>query len=87
MSVTTGAGWDIVPTTKVEVAYSAVMVLIGTVLYITILGSVTSVIGNMNLINSKKLAQLDAVFGMQPRSHICVCNAHCLAGHCLPFQI
>jgi hypothetical protein len=61
VSVVTGAGWDIIPATSTEVAFSSIMILTGTVLYITILGSVTSIVSNLNQAKSRKMAQLDAV--------------------------
>ena len=39
----------------------SVTIIFGTVLYITILGSVTSIVSNMNIAKSKKMAQLNAV--------------------------
>jgi hyperpolarization activated cyclic nucleotide-gated potassium channel 2 len=61
VSVVTGAGWDIIPATPPEVAYSSVMIIVGTIFYITILGSVTSIVSNINVDRSKKMSQLDAV--------------------------
>jgi hyperpolarization activated cyclic nucleotide-gated potassium channel 2 len=55
ISVVTGAGWDIIPATGVEVFYSSVTIIFGTVLYITILGSVTSIVSNLNIAKSKKV--------------------------------
>lgn len=61
LSVTTGAGWDIIPATIPEIAYSSVMILVGTFVYITILGALTSIISNFNVAQQQKMAQLDAV--------------------------
>jgi hypothetical protein len=61
ISVTTGVGWDIIPATSLEVAFSSVMILCGMILYITILGSVTSIVSNIGHAKSIKMARLDAV--------------------------
>jgi hypothetical protein len=61
ISVVTGIGWDIVPATGIEVAFSSIMIIAGTVLYITILGSVTSIVSNINQANHKKRARLEAI--------------------------
>jgi hypothetical protein len=50
-----GTGWDIIPATGIEVAFSSIMILTGTVLYITILGSVTSIVSNLNQAKSRKM--------------------------------
>jgi hypothetical protein len=36
-------------------------IIFGTIVYITILGSVTSIVSNINVAQQQKLAQLDAV--------------------------
>jgi CRP-like cAMP-binding protein len=61
VSVVTGTGWDIIPATGPEVAYSSVMIVVGTIFYITILGSVTSIVSNISNVKHKKMSQLDAV--------------------------
>jgi len=61
VSVVTGVGWDIIPTTGPEIAYSSLMIVLGTVIYITILSSVTSIVSNFNSANSRKMIQMQSV--------------------------
>ena len=58
VSVVAGIGWDIIPTTEVEIGYSSVVIVLGTVIYIIILSSVTSIVANFNSTNAKKSEQV-----------------------------
>jgi hypothetical protein len=46
--VTTGIGWDIVPSTVLEVGFTTIMIIWGMLMYVTIIGGVTSIVSNMN---------------------------------------
>jgi len=61
ISVTMGAGWDVIPGTRIEVGFSSVMITVGALLYITLLGSVTTIVANLNAEKTKQNAQLEAV--------------------------
>jgi len=61
VSVTMGCGWDIIPGTKIEVAFSSLMIMVGAMLYITLLGTVTTIVSNLNAEQSKRIGQLESV--------------------------
>jgi hypothetical protein len=67
ISVTTGVGWDVIPATEVEVAFSAIMILCGMALYISILGSITSIFANFNQAKALKMVRT-APHNRAPRS-------------------
>ena len=46
LSVTIGVGWDIIPGTQMQVVFSSLMIIIGSMWYITIIGTVTSICVN-----------------------------------------
>ena len=48
VTATTGIGYDIIPTTSVEVAFTWVMVFVGLVVYSLVLGSAASALQNIN---------------------------------------
>ena len=57
----TGTGWDIVPATDAEVAYSSVMIIIGTGTYITILSSVTSIVSQFGIAKNKRMQKFERI--------------------------
>jgi CRP-like cAMP-binding protein len=46
--VTTGIGWDVEPFTSLEVVFTTLMIIWGMLMYVTIIGFVTSIVSNMN---------------------------------------
>jgi hypothetical protein len=61
ISVTTGTGWDIAPGTPVEVAFTTLMIIVGTLLNVLIIGGVTSIVSNIGHSKRAKRDQLDKI--------------------------
>jgi len=59
---TTGVGWDIIPTTPLEVAFTSVMIVIGVMMSVTIIGSVTSTLQNINSAQQVKRQKMERIF-------------------------
>jgi len=70
LSATIGVGWDIIPGTQVQVGFSAVMIMIGSMWYITIIGTVTTLLSSFSAANSKKVAQLETVMAFLKRQMV-----------------
>jgi hypothetical protein len=62
ISVTTGIGWDVVPYSPIEVYFSSSMIITGTVMYVTIIGGVTSVVSDINSQQAAKRQQMENTF-------------------------
>lgn len=61
VSVTMGVGWDIIPGTKAQVAFSSIFIVIGALIYITLLGTVTTIVANFNAEHTRRLAKLESL--------------------------
>ena len=61
VSVVTGTGWDIIPATDTEVAFSSIMIFIGTATYVTILSSVTSIVTNLGSAKNKRMEKFERI--------------------------
>lgn len=61
ISVTMGVGWDIIPGTKVQVAFSSAFIVIGAFMYITLLGTVTTIVANFNAEKTRRINQLESL--------------------------
>jgi len=59
---TTGVGWDIIPTTPLEVAFTSIMIVIGVMMSVTIIGSVTSTLQNLNSAQQMKRQKMERIF-------------------------
>jgi len=59
---TTGVGWDIIPTTPLEVAFTSIMIVIGVMMSVTIIGSVTSTLQNLNSAQQEKRQKMERIF-------------------------
>ena len=56
--VTTGIGWDVEPFTTAEVIYTTIMIIVGMLMYVTIIGGVTSIVSNMNSLSHERNKQM-----------------------------
>jgi len=68
---TTGVGWDIIPGTALEVTFTTAMIVLGVMMSVTIVGSVTSAISSLNSAQHEKRRKMDQVltfFIVQPSS-------------------
>jgi hypothetical protein len=62
ISATTGAGYEVLPNTREQIAYSALIIVLGSALYCNILASMTSIIQGFALSSTRKAAELETIF-------------------------
>jgi len=67
ISATTGAGYEVLPNNRAQIAYSALIIIIGSALYCNILASMTSIIQGFGAGSAKKNEQLETIFAYLKR--------------------